>query len=394
MVTPLWLRKEVSLLEKWYTDSIMRILLAAGIYPPDIGGPATYARMIETELPSQGIEVTVIPYHVVRHIPKVFRHLAYFLRLRTAVRGCDLVYALDPISVGLPALLASRLYGKPFLLRLGGDYAWEQGSQRFGVTKTLDEYTADTTGRTFSVRVLAWLQSFVATRAALVIVPSAYLGQIVSSWGVHLERLKVIHSAPRPLVVPESRDTLRQTCNYFGEVLVSVARLTPWKGMGSLISLVALRRARGITTTLIIVGDGPQRSILETQVAELKLDGIVVFLGALTKPELGKVIKAADIFILNTAYEGLSHQLLEVMQIGTPIITTPVGGNPELITDQVEGLLVQVNDIAGYDTAVDMLMNHDDIRLACIAGAKLKIRDFNPESALLDLGEVLRQAVR
>ena len=77
----------------------MRILLAAGIYPPDIGGPATYARLIEDELPHQDIAVTVIPYHSVRHVPKLFRHTAYFLRLLKAARGTDLIYALDPVSV-------------------------------------------------------------------------------------------------------------------------------------------------------------------------------------------------------------------------------------------------------------------------------------------------------
>lgn len=372
----------------------MRILLAAGIYPPDIGGPATYARLIEDELPHQDIAVTVIPYHSVRHVPKLFRHTAYFLRLLKAARGTDLIYALDPVSVGLPALLVSKLLGRPFLLRLGGDYAWEQGSQRFGITATLDTYTTHTVGRPFPVRVLARLQSFVAVRAKLVIVPSAYLGQIVARWGVPPARLKVIHSAPAPLVVSESRSTLRDTFNYSGEVLVSVARLTPWKGMDALISLVAQRRKRGIDTKLVIVGDGPLRSVLESKATELGLAGSVVFLGALTRTELGAVIKAADVFILNTAYEGLSHQLLEVMSIGTPIITTPVGGNPELITDKVEGLLVNVDDIAGYDVAVDILMNNSDVRFACIATAKQKIKAFDSKRALLDLGELLRQSVQ
>ena len=372
----------------------MRILLAAGIYPPDIGGPATYARFIADELPHHTIAVTVVPYRSVRHVPKIFRHGAYFLRLLRSVRDVDLVYALDPVSVGLPALLVAKLYRKPFLLRLGGDYAWEQGSQRFGITTTLDEYTVHTVGRSFPVRVLAWLQRLVAVRAKVVIVPSAYLGHIVATWGVAKENIQVIHSAPRPLLITRSQQEIREKLGYRGEVLVSAARLTPWKGMSTLISLVRRRRDRGIDTSLVIVGDGPERLKIETQAHELDVTAHVHCVGTRSKSELGEIIKAADVFILNTAYEGLSHQLLEVMSIGTPIITTAVGGNPELITDQVEGLLVAVNDITGYDVAVDTFINHADRRERCIVAAKLKIAAFDPEQALLDLVTVLRQAIK
>ena len=372
----------------------MHILLAAGIYPPDIGGPATYAKLIEEELPHQNIAVTVVPYRSVRNIPKIFRHIAYFLKLLRLVRDTDLVYALDPISVGLPALLVAKIYRKPFLLRLGGDYAWEQGSQRFGVTKNLDEYTAENVGRSFPVRVLAWLQTLVATRAKIVIVPSAYLGRIVATWGVARERIHVIHSAPKSLPITWSYEDIREKLQFRGEILVSAARLTPWKGMSTLISLVRQRRDRGIESSLIIVGDGPERLTLEAQVHALDLVAHVHFMGVQSKSELGEIIRAADVFILNTAYEGLSHQLLEVMSIGTPVITTAVGGNPELITDGVEGLLVAVNDSAGYDIAVDTFMNHSDIRAGCIAAAQQKVAVFNPEQALLDLVRVLRQAVQ
>ena len=57
----------------------MKIVLATGIYPPEIGGPATYARILEEEMPRRGIEVTVYPFRAVRHLPRIVRHVAYFL---------------------------------------------------------------------------------------------------------------------------------------------------------------------------------------------------------------------------------------------------------------------------------------------------------------------------
>ena len=85
-----------------------KILVAAGLYPPDIGGPATYARMIEERLPAKGIEVTVIAFGQVRHLPKIFRHLAYAYRLYQAAKEHHAIYALDGVSGGLPALLVAK----------------------------------------------------------------------------------------------------------------------------------------------------------------------------------------------------------------------------------------------------------------------------------------------
>ena len=108
----------------------MKILLAAGIFPPDIGGPATYAQMLDDELPKVGIDVTVVPYGLVRSLPKAIRHLAYMRLLWKESKGCSVIYALDPMSVGVPARLVAVLKRKKFVVRLGGDYAWEQGVQR------------------------------------------------------------------------------------------------------------------------------------------------------------------------------------------------------------------------------------------------------------------------
>ena len=109
-----------------------KILIATGLYPPDIGGPATYVCMLEKELPAHGIECVTVPFTHVRHLPKIVRHVVYFWKLVKEARAMDAVYAQDPVSVGVPALLVSFIFRKPFLIRLGGDYAWEQGQQRFG----------------------------------------------------------------------------------------------------------------------------------------------------------------------------------------------------------------------------------------------------------------------
>ncbi len=108
----------------------MRLLIATPLYPPDVGGPATYAKILEETLPSRGIAVTVVSFGSVRHLPSGVRHLRYFLNVLSVARKADIVLALDPVSVGLPALLAVRLLRKRFAVKVVGDFAWEQYMQR------------------------------------------------------------------------------------------------------------------------------------------------------------------------------------------------------------------------------------------------------------------------
>jgi glycosyltransferase involved in cell wall biosynthesis len=369
----------------------MKIVLAAGLYPPDIGGPSRYAAMIVNELPVHGIEVAVVPFSTVRSLPKLVRHLAYTWRLWRTSRDADGIYALDPMSVGVGAAVCAFLRRLPLVVRLGGDYAWEQGVQRYGLTETLDEYTAQRSVAPWRVRVMAGIQTTVVMRAAAVIVPSVYLGGIIASWGVPQERIHVIYSAHTVPTQNESRTALRQAYNFSGTTLVSIARLTPWKGMKTLVELIARRRARGETIMLVIGGDGPERSSLERLVADYSLNDVVRFLGALSFDEVFRVVRAADIFLLDTAYEGLSHQLIEVMAIGTPIVTTPVGGNTELLTHRREALLVPVGDVTAYDEAVSEILADQLLREGLIARARERALQFAAVEAVPSLVSLLRE---
>jgi len=371
-----------------------RVLVAAGLYPPDIGGPATYAAMIEKELPLNGIAVTVLPYRSVRSLPKVFRHLVYTCKLWYAAGAADCIYALDPVSVGLPALIVSKLRRRPLLLRLGGDYAWEQGQQRFGITDTLDVYTAASQSAPWRVRLLQAIQSIVARQAKAVVVPSQYLARIVSTWGVKAERMHVIYSALTPLPTTMGKEMARRHFGWEGFVVVTAARLTPWKGVATLIDVVAGLQAGGVPALLIVAGDGKEREALETKVQQKELEPSVHFLGSLSKTELGNVLQAADAFILNTAYEGLSHQLLEVMASGVPIVTTDVGGNPELIHHKENGLLVAYNDEVALEHALASLARDqtEGERLAKNAAASLA--KFSEAATLTSLISLINTYVR
>ncbi len=325
----------------------MRLLIATPLYPPDPGGPATYAKILETELPKLGIQVGVLKFGDVRRLPKVLRHAAYFFLLMRAGRDADAFLALDPVSTGLPTLIASKLLRKPFFVKVVGDYAWEQGTQRYGVRLLLDEFV-----RTHHVPTMVSffrkVQTYVASSATKVIVPSEYLKGIVCAWGVPSEQISVVYNAMQT----EEPGTLPLSVNAATRPrVVSVGRLVPWKGMPGIIDAVVVARETLPEVTLSIAGDGPDRDKLERFMhARLGTSGMM--LGPLSHADTLALIQDADVFILNSTYEGLSHLLIEALAQGTAIIATDVGGNPELIEDGKNGLLVPQGDRTALSEAL------------------------------------------
>ena len=110
----------------------MKILIATGIYPPDIGGPAQYARGVEEAWRKAGHSVKVLCFRFERKLPTGIRHLYYFLRVLFSLRGADFIFSPDTFSAALPALLAAKLTGTKLIIRTGGDFLWEQYVERTG----------------------------------------------------------------------------------------------------------------------------------------------------------------------------------------------------------------------------------------------------------------------
>lgn len=362
----------------------MSILLAASLYPPDTRGPATFAKQLVEHLTVRKRPVFVVPFFEVRGLPPGLRHAVYFFKLLARGRDVSSILALDAVSAGLPALFAARLRRARFIVRLGGDYAWEQGVVRFGITDTLDDFLAKKPGDLpLGVRVLRGLQYFVVSRADAVVVPSEYLKRAVLYWGAEPSKLFVIHSASTAPQSSLSRTEIRQRIGWGeGPVIFSAGALVPWKGFSGLIDAAALLRKEMPDLQLVIAGDGPQKKIIEEHAAAAGFDSHAVVVGALPQRMMLELLQAADVFALNTSYEGLSHQLIEVMQAGVPIVTTPVGGNPELIEHGKTGILVPYNDREALAGALrDLLVNKKKAG-ALAAAARARAAAFSPEKSM------------
>ncbi len=366
-----------------------RILVATPLYPPDIGGPATYTALLEDELPSRGVSVSTVSFGGVRRLPKIIRHIIYFFKICVASIEVKTIYALDPVSVGLPSFVASKLLRKKFLLRVAGDYAWEQHQVQSEKRKAKNKNEGFVTLEEFQKKkfdvvteMRRKIERYVARRADTVVVPSEYLKKIVKQWGVPEEYIKVVYNTFEPPALKETRESVRKKLGILGTVIFSAGRFVPWKGFETLIETVAELKKEIPDIKLFIAGDGPEREALKEQITKNKLQNTVILLGKLDKETLAKYTQAADLFALNTGYEGFSHQLLEVMAIGTPVITTDAGGNSELVENQKTGLLVHYNDAAEIKNAIRALVANGALRERLVKNGTEKARLFSKERAI------------
>ena len=368
----------------------MKIVIATPLFPPEIGGPATYSASAARMLPPLGFEIRLLKFSTVRKEPRFISPLHYGWLVFKAARRADIVYALDPVSVGGPARFAACLARRPLVVRIAGDYAWEQGVQRFGVTATLDDFAGQTRNFPWPVRCLKFIQKWVTGGARAVIVPSFYFQSIVAKWGVAPDKIKVIYSAFESPAKTYEHFQCRQALHLDGLVIVSAARLVPWKGLAELVTAAAKLKSILPEISLYIAGDGPERDRLERHIAKLGAGGFVFLLGSLPQDELFTYIAAADLFVLNTAYEGLSHQLLEAIALGTPIITTAVGGNPEVIVTGESGILIESGRPDQLEAAILWLAKRAADRTRLAREAETCLKKFSVETMLADLSATLK----
>jgi len=364
----------------------INITIATGIYPPSIGGPASYSKLLYDELPRRGFAVMIVSFDSVRKLPKGISHAVYFIKLFFKSINADIIYVQDPVSVGLPAYVASFLLWKPFVLKVVGDFAWEQGVSRFSVGDTLDDFVIKKS-KIFYVRFLQIVESIVARNAKLVIVPSNYLKKIVMTWNVSDKKIKVIYNAFNPPLIEKKTNSE----NSKKIKIISVGRLVSWKGFIETIEAVCMLHKEGCDISLDIIGSGPQKEVLENLISERNADSFIELLGALPQDILHGKISESDIFVLYTGYEGFSHLILEAMALSVPVLTTKVGGNVEIIKSDYNGILVEYNhNIEELKLAIEQLSLDSDKKSNIINNAQKTINGFSEEKMLGELERTLK----
>lgn len=377
----------------------MRLCVIAGTFHPEPGGPPTYLYHLLPALLERGLEVSVItygethdpadyPYPVTRltrqvSIPR--RLLAFIREVFNQGRRADLLFVSD---YGFPAVVANLFLRKPLTMKIVSDFAWEFCS-RHGWTE-LQVLDFQTARHSLRVRLVRAVERWYARQADQVIVPSQHVERLVRGWGVAPQKLQVIYNAlPHDLSLTPPKAQARQELGWPPNVpiLVTAGRVAEVKRVDvQLRALAQLDQGH-----LFIIGDGPERAEYEQFAGELGLADRVTFTGAWSHDRALMAIRAADIFVLSSSTEGLSHVLLEAMQLDTPRIASNVGGNPELIADQVDGLLVPYEDVDALAGALLDLLDHPDRRQELAQSALNRVNDFSWEALVNKTEALLRE---
>jgi len=360
---------------------LMRILITTGIFPPDIGGPATFIEQLASDLSKADFEVAVLTYGSPEKKSRLFRLSGVSKKwpngLRQFIFGCktfylaekaDIIYAMDLYSVGYLSMLAAKFWRKKFISRFAGDSAWETAFNR-GLIKDDIIIFQEKKYNSFIER-LKERRAKILKSSDVVIVVSNFMKKLAEKIGAASDKIFVIYNA----------------IDFFGNVpgweepdkpiLVFSGRLTSWKGVSVLLRVVIQLKNKYPDICFKIIGNGPEEANLKNLAKELNLGKSVDFIGKISESETHKIFSHSEIFVLNTNYEGLSHAILNAMNVGIPVITASVGGNLEVVQNEYNGLLVPYNDEKAWFFAIDQLLSDKSLREKFSQNGKKTLEKF------------------
>jgi glycosyltransferase involved in cell wall biosynthesis len=212
---------------------------------------------------------------------------------------------------------------------------------------------------------------------AIVATSKGVADDLVSSFGVARERIRVVHNpvdvvaiqaaAAEPIDDAQARAWSRP-------VIVAAGRLADAKNYPLLIDAVGILR-RTVPARLFILGQGDREQELRAQIAQLGLDADVVLCGF--QPNPWKYIAGADVFALSSAYEGFGNVLVEAMACGVPVVATSSPGSREVVRDGRDGLIVDRHESAPFADALGRVLGDATLRARMAAEALKSAQRFS-----------------
>jgi glycosyltransferase involved in cell wall biosynthesis len=376
----------------------VKILIVSGIWPPDVGGPASHAPEVAAFMLERGHRVEVVttasapppdaPYAVhwvSRSLPKGVVHARTAAEVARRARGADVVYTTGMFGRSSAGATAAR---RPYVVKLTADPAFERARRRGAVDGDVDEFQSFSGGP--AVRALRLARDLELRGAAHVFTPSAYLRNLAMSWGVSPARVSVLPNPAPALPALRPRDELRRELGLNGATLAFAGRLSAQKSLE--VALEALVPNDGVT--LVVAGEGDRRAPLERRTAELGLSGRVIFLGPQPRERVLELFRAADAAILSSTWENFPHTVVEALAVGTPVLATSTGGVAEVVRDGENGLLVAAGDASALAGAIGRFFRDSELRARLAANAAGSVAPFERGAVFEQLEQALREAVR
>lgn len=276
----------------------MRFLIATGIYPPEVGGPAYYAKHLADALREKRQDVSVVTYGALKKLPMGVRHILYFLKLLPRALRAERIIALDTFSVAVPAVWAGQLLRVPVIIRTGGDFLWEQYVERTGDMVPLPYFYEKHGPLTGKERLILRLTKYVLRHAVVVFNSELQRDVWCNAYGLEKSAVSVIDNAsagPLEPLPPKRKNFLWYT--------------------------------RGIRFKN---GDALRKAFA---LAQKQVPDIVLETGQLPQKELLEKMRGCYAVILPSLTELGPNYILDALRCGKPFIQTKYSGYAERFAD-------------------------------------------------------------
>jgi glycosyltransferase involved in cell wall biosynthesis len=337
---------------------IKRIALI-GPLPPPAGGMANLTLKLTELITQQGITVDLIqqnsPYRPsfiekFKGIRAIVRLVPYFFSLFQKTKHADVVHIMANSGwswhfFALPAIVISKMHGKPVVVNYhGGD------AQRF-----------------FN-NAWPWVAKSLQ-KVQYIIVPSCFLQKVFNGYG------------QQTTIIPNVLDStiFRQSSREFeqGRLHFIVTRNLE-KIYGVDVAIDAFRNIvnKYPTAKLSIAGTGTELNLLKQQVSDLMLSDNIIFTGCLPPNDMASLYNSADIMINASTIDNAPSSILEALACGIPVISTNVGGIPDMVKHEYDALLVEKNNVSAISEQAFRLINDHTLRHQLVSNGLKTIQRY------------------
>ena len=318
--------------------------MTVGIFPPDIGGPATFvpkiAKYFQDEL-NYEIEILTLSDNknsninddfsvkrIDRNLPIIYRWLKTIFTIYKLGKNKDLIFVN---GLGTEATIANIFLKKKIIRKIVGDPVWERAYSKAKISESFDEFQVKNYG--FSISFQKKVRSFSIKKSDIVVTPSQHLKNFILNLGFK-NKIEIINNG---VFIPE------ENTNIFTNDQINitiVSRLVSHKNVEKIIK--AISDLNSPLINLNIIGDGPELNQLQKISLESNNKDNIIFHGKLNRDEIDHIFLNSDIYIQASNYEGLPHSLLEAMSYGIPVLCTPVGECKEILGNEDRGYILNL----------------------------------------------------
>lgn len=364
-----------------------KVVIATPIFPPEIAEPAFYIKKISKPL-SEKYKISIVAFsNFPKTIPDtkiipinknkifIFRFSNYIKELYKESKNAEVIYSQNAVASGLPSVIVGYLLKIPVIIRFIGDEAWERATQLKLTEKNLEDFLLSPEGG-IKIKLIILLQGFVLRRAESVIVPSKYVGKIISD--IYKIPKNKIHLNYNP---PEDIEKLPFETKPIKNQIITISKLTKWEHVSDIIKATEILKKEFNDIKLIIAGKDSEKQKLEKLTKELGLTDNVIFMGRISRAESWYLQKTSQARIFNSFHEDTPDTVINSFTAEIPTIVVNSPSINEIIYNEQSGLLFKQNDPEDLANSIKKIIQNNTLREKIISGSKKLVeKNFSLES--------------